>query len=115
MQRGCACDRLLLDKLGTWAPDRPGVGRGGAGGARKVGGARAQGRAFQEGRVIPAVWINKQARDPVIPAVVHGHYWRDYYGAQWRVVSALPRLVTSQPDSGSVPLTLGYNSFLSIF
>lgn len=79
-----------------------------------MGGARAQGQAFQEGRVIPAARINRQPRDPVITAVLR-HYSRDYYGARWRVASAVRRLVTSQPDSGSVPPTLGYNSFLSIF
>lgn len=90
-------------------------GTRGAAGARRVGEARAQGRAFQEGRGSRAARTHRQARDLVVAAVVLVDYSRDYSGAQRRVASALPRLATSQPDSGSMPPTLGYNSFLSIF
>ena len=75
VQRGCACDRLLLYKLGMWAPDRPGVGRGG--GARRAGGARAQGRAFQEGWAIRAagtdrlgIWLSLLSFSDIIREII---------------------------------------------
>lgn len=73
VQRGCACDRLLLYKLGTWARDRPAWVVGGArGGVWEEGTRRARPGAGCRGRPgqVREGGTEMQARDVVITAAV---------------------------------------------